>query len=190
MWMISIIALWVLVLFETVLLVLLLRALGEMRQQGRLSAGSSQRQSELNVGEQAPSFTANAYGNESIRLENVRGRKSVLAFVSPGCSACAGAIEALNTLQGEDHNLALLVIGDADEQKNHAFALEHQAQMPILAANASLALDVYRIRGFPFVYLLDEQQIIRAKGTVNNYEHLQALMTVAFGQPLSQSNVS
>jgi len=44
--MVSILALWALVLFETVLLVLLLRALGTLRQQGTLSAPQREASSE------------------------------------------------------------------------------------------------------------------------------------------------
>jgi methylamine dehydrogenase accessory protein MauD len=187
---IVVIVLGVLELFETVVLVLLLRMLGQMKQQGKLFSALPEQRSGLDVGEHAPLFIVTGHNNNAIRLEDVRGLKSVIVFVSPGCSACAGAIDALNTFKREDHDMALLVIGAASERQNHTFAFEYQAQMPILAADLSLALDSYRIPGFPFVYVLDEEQIIRARGAVNCYEHLQALLTTAFGPSLSHNQAS
>lgn len=181
-WVVSMIALWVLVFIETGLLLLLLRALGQLQQQGKLSSASLEQRSGLETGEQAPSFTAADHDRNTIRLDDFRGRRCIIAFVSPGCSACGGAIEALNMVEREDHDLALLVIGDSDARQNHTYAIEHKAQMPIWAAAPSLALDIYRIPGFPFVYVLDEEHSIRAKGAVNRYEHLQALLETAFGQ--------
>ncbi len=86
--MVSIIALWVLVLFETVLLVLLLRALGQIKQQGGVSGNQVQASGEggLSPGKKAPSFTATDYEGRVVRLDDFQGQRRILAFILPGCS--------------------------------------------------------------------------------------------------------
>lgn len=184
--MVSIIALWVLVLFETGLLLLLLRALGELRQQRGFSATNSPPHSGLEIGEQAPVFVATDDDGGSVQLEDFRGKRCLLAFVSPDCPACAGAIETLNTVVHNEQDLAVLVIGGPDAQKNGRYAVEHHAQMPIWASSETLPMEVYRIRGIPFVFVLDERGIIRAKGPVNQLDHLQAMLNTAF-EPVTLS---
>ncbi|MGH2494350.1 MAG: peroxiredoxin family protein [Ktedonobacteraceae bacterium] len=180
LWIISIVALWVLVLFETTLLVLLLRALGELKQGGAFSPHDVSQLIGLEVGVQAPSFVASSYNGDSVQLEDFRGRRCILAFVSPDCSACAGAIEAIHRVQQEEHDLALLVVGGSDARQNERYAHEHQAQMPIWTAPLSLAMEVYRVPGVPFVFVLDANGVIRAKGTANQEEQLQALLKTVF----------
>ena len=48
----------ILVVFETVLLMLLLRALGQLRQQGAISSSGAIQSGGLDIGEKAPSFIA------------------------------------------------------------------------------------------------------------------------------------
>lgn len=134
-WIISNVALWVVVICETVLLLLLLRALGELQQQNRLLAVNqtqAMNQDGLPVGVQAPSYTATVQDNQVVSLEDFQGRKRVLAFVSPGCPACSGAVKSLNTLIKEGSDIKVLVIGSPDQEMNLEYAHEQAACMPIV----------------------------------------------------------
>lgn len=178
--MISILALWVLVLFETFLLALLLRALGELRQRGELSSsGSTQAFVEhigLPISSQAPPFVAKDHNGASVKLEDTNGQWRIIAFISSGCGACAGAIEALNEFLGERQDFAVLIVGDTDLESNKAYAAEHAAIVPILTPEPMLTMEIYLVRRFPFVYIIDEAGVIRAKSTINNREHLRLLL--------------
>jgi len=188
LWIVSTVALWILVLFETGLLLFLLRALGELRQQGVFPGNQGQSSEEwgLEVGEQAPSFVATDYEGKPVQLDDFRGKRRVLAFISPGCSACSGTLDALNALSQEDEHLAILVLGDPDRHANQAYAAKHNAQIAILAPGPGFDKEVYRIMAIPFLFLLDEMGVIRAKRIVNNREDLQTLL-----EPfLSQLSVS
>lgn len=183
-WIVSITALWLLVLFETGVLLLLLRALGEIRQQVRQSSAthtSSPATGGLAIGEKAPAFTTVKQDGSVMNLDDFQGRKRVLAFILPGCPACRGAITALNMLVQEEHDLEVLVVGGPDRAVNGAYALEQQMHMPLLTpAIATLSQDAYGIPGVPFVFVLDERGIVRAKRVVNLQEHMRALLSVAF----------
>lgn len=183
LWIVSTVALWILVLVETVLLLRLLHLLGDLREQGVLSPATHQPVPSiggLEVGEQAPSFAATDYAGGIVELEDFQGQQCILAFISPDCSACAGATEALRTLTRDERNLKVLLIGDINGEANRLYAAEHNIQIPILTPPPDLAKKVYQIQGVPFVFVIDTAGIIRAKGIVNQREQLQSLLRDAF----------
>lgn len=169
-------------IFETVLLVLLLRALGEIRQNGNLSTNNAQSPNAwgLTVGEKAPAFTGTDQDGNTINFETYRDQRRVLVFVSPGCSVCADVIAAMNALLHEKPDIVMLAVGDSDVERNHAYAVEHHARMPILATPSHIDKELYRVQGVPFVFIIDETSTIRAKGIVNDSERLRTLLQSAF----------
>lgn len=180
---IVVIVLGVLELFETGLLLLLMRGLGKMKQAGALF--STKQESSpfadrgLAIGTQAPEFVVTDHSGRSITLKESDGSWRILAFVSPGCPACAMTIKTLDEALQEKPDIAILVIGSAARAANTAYAIEQNARMPVLTPDATLAKEVYLVQGIPFVYVLDEIGIIRAKGVVNSPEHLQQLLSGA-----------
>ena len=182
-WIVSSIALWILVLFETGLLLLLLRALGELRQRGTFSPRGDMESPEtwgLAIGEQAPSFLATDQDGKAVRLDDFQGQRRVLAFILPGCSSCTDTMKALNTFVRNEGDAPVLVIGGSDRELNQAYAVEHDAEMSILTPALGFDGERFRIRGVPFIFVLDEAGVIRAKGAVYGIEQLQELLTKAF----------
>ena len=178
----SIGALWILVLFETVLLLLLLRALGELRQKGMLLSGEAMQSSALGgleVGEQAPSFTASDQDGNVIELEDIKKRR-VLAFVSPSCSACDSTLQVLKTVKQDQRVEVVLVVGSSNSEENRRYAAKHDLQMPLLTPGSEVVEGLYHVHGFPLVFVLDEVGMIRAKGGVNHEKQLRDLLDVAF----------
>lgn len=180
LWIVVII-LGVLELFETVLLVLLLRALGKLKQQGVLDGNRRQSPGAwgLAVGEKAPSFVAINQDGHKVSLEDVQGRRGIVAFVSPSCTPCATTIDVLHALLQEGRDVAVLVVGSVNPEQNDAYAVEHHTPIPILTPDSDLD-NIYQVRVKPFVFVLDEAGIIRAKGGLNDREHLEELLMMAF----------
>lgn len=178
---IVVIVLGVLQLFEIGLLMFLLRGLGEMKQQGGLagSQGQSPEAWGLAVGEKAPSFVATDQDGHNVSLEDMLGRRSILAFISPGCVSCATTIEVLDMFLQEEPDIAIWVIGSTHAQQNLAYAAEHHAHLSILTPAASID-DAYNIQVKPFVFVLDEAGIVLAKSGMNDRKHLDALLRKAF----------
>ncbi len=178
----SYIVLWALVIFETVLLVLLLRAFGEIRQKGTPAPTSDATYPDIGglaVGQIAPPFLATNDEGEFVRLEDFKGRRLALAFISPGCSACAGAIKVLNEMMQEEKDYTFVAIGGENDELNKAYAVEHTAQMPVLTPQSNFERDEYQTPMIPFVFLIDETGLIRARGAVNHRGHLQSLLKMA-----------
>lgn len=180
---VSIVALWVLVLCETGLLLLLLRALGQLRLQNNATSGmdtSMPKDWGPSIGTQAPSFTAQTLQNRTVSLEDYQGRKRLLLFISPTCSACAQAIESLNVLHQNEPDLDLLVLGSTDYKANQAYAAERQLSVPILTPAQNLTSETYGIKAIPYALMLDEQGTVRAKGMAIEENYLQRLFEEAF----------
>jgi methylamine dehydrogenase accessory protein MauD len=185
-WIISIVALWVLVLLETLLLLQLLRVLGQMKQQGAFMQTPLRSSEEwgLAVGEPAPSFGATDYEGRPVQLADFQGQRRILAFILPGCAACDGTMKALVTFARQEQTAVILVIGGSDRERNRAYALEHETPFTILTPTPAFSGELYRLGGVPFVFVIDEAGIIRAKGVANTSERLQHLFTAAFALPL------
>ncbi len=180
---VSIVTLSILVLFETGLLLLLLRGLGQLRLQGNQTFGTKGNMPQdwgPAVGTQAPSFTAEAPEHRTVSLKEYQGRKCLLLFIAPTCSACTLAIESLQDLQQKEPALALLILGSADYQANQAYAAERQLPVPILTPARNLTSETYGINAIPYAFLLDEQGTVRAKDMVTQENMLQRLFEEAF----------
>jgi peroxiredoxin len=178
---IVVIVLGVLVLFETMLLMLLLRALGQIKQQGRLAGSQKQSPADwgLAIGEKAPSFVATDQDGHPVSLEDMLGRRCILAFISLGCVSCVTTVETLDMFLQEEPDIAIWVIGSTHAQQNLAYAAEHHTHLPILTPATSID-DSYNIQVKPFVFVLDEAGIVRAKSGMNDRQHLDTLLRRAF----------
>jgi cytochrome oxidase Cu insertion factor (SCO1/SenC/PrrC family) len=124
--MIVIIAVCVVVLFEAILLLLILRVLGELKQRGVISNRSISQPSDRQgpeIGEYAPSFEGIDQDGISHSLESFRGKYRILAFVAPGCSACSDTIDALNRALQDNSDLQVLVVAGSNWQQNQAYTI-------------------------------------------------------------------
>jgi peroxiredoxin len=173
----------VLVIVETVLLVLLLRALGELRQKGVSRTDQPVQYPALGglaVGEPAPLFAARDQNGKEVKLEDFQGHRRILAFISPWCSACASAIAALDAFMEHERAIQLLVVGSTNSEQNRMYAAEHSERIPILTPDSDRIEDAYSVRGFPLVFVIDEAGVIKAKGGVNHPKQVQMLVASAF----------
>jgi peroxiredoxin len=134
----------------------------------------------LSPGKKAPSFTATDYEGRVVRLDDFQGQRRILAFILPGCSSCTGTMSALNSFVQSEDVTKVFVIGGSDRELNHAYALEHETHLTVLTPTRDFHAGLYQIQGVPFVFVIDEAGIIRAKGVVNEDEQLQRLLAGAF----------
>ncbi len=181
--MISIIALWVLVLIETGLVLLLLKTLGKLQQQGGLAPRKQEvspfADRGLALGTRTPDFEVVDHDGQAVRLGDSIGYWCILTFISPECHACENTIGALNIVLQDGLDIKVLVIGGTAREANYTYAIKHNASMPILTPDPDLAKEIYLVRGVPFTYIIDDTGTIRAKGVVNEIEHLQRLLANA-----------
>jgi peroxiredoxin len=154
--------------------------LGKTIERRRKSSGSSSIHfiglGGISKGEKAPTFAGVDQDNQTIRLDMFGGKWLFLAFVLPGCRACPGILKALQQMKQDEPTVSVLTVGGADLEVNIKYAREQKVNFPIITSTPELVNIIYRIQVFPFIFILDKEGIVRARGAANSYELLQDLL--------------
>ena len=170
---VSNIALWGVVILQTLFILALFRYLGLLLN--RLPA-------------QGPPLGKSAPQREVVDIEgekHVLGARSphhrILIFTSPTCPWCeklAPDIAPFASSLGPEYHL-LLVLGDGtphSEARSYAQRLGGGA--PLALAMAPELFESYGIPGTPYGLLIDKEGIVRTKGTTNSLTDLQTLVRI------------
>jgi methylamine dehydrogenase accessory protein MauD len=170
---VSNIALWGVVILQTLFILALFRYLGLLLN--RLPA-------------QGPALGKSAPQREIVDIEGQKhllGKPSprhyVLIFTSPSCPWCeklAPDIAPFASSLGPEYDL-LLVLGShtpASDARSYAERLGGGAPLPL--AIAPELLESYAVPGTPYGVLVDKEGIVRTKGTANTLTDLQTLVRI------------
>jgi methylamine dehydrogenase accessory protein MauD len=163
-WLVSYIVLWILVLALGVLILLLYRQLGIMY----LGTAEGVSRDGLPRGTRAPDFNlTDQYGNVQ-RLSEHRGRPVLLLFGSPHCSPCRTLLPQLHDWARSHAEVDVIWLNAASPEESLKFVSDTGATLPIAPyAPEDNLMDRYRVRVTPFLFMVDEQGVIRAKGLAN-----------------------
>src|SRR5438874_3329828 len=163
-WLVSYIVLWLLVLTLIALVILLYRQLGIMY----LGSAEGVSRDGLAAGAKAPDFSLKDQYDNPQRLSDYRGRPTVLVFGSPHCSPCRILLPQLHEWAKAHSDVGVLWLNAASPEESLKFVSDTGASIPIAPYTPQENLmDKYRVRVTPFMFLLDEDGIVRAKGLVN-----------------------
>src|SRR5437867_13083592 len=163
-WLVSYIALWILVVVLILLVILLYRQLGIVY----LGSAEGVSRDGLSPGTKAPDFNLqDQYGNPQ-KLSEYRGRPAVLLFGSPHCSPCRILLPQLHDWAKAHPEVGVIWLNAASDEESLKMVSDLGATLPVLAHEPELKLmDRYRVRVTPFMFFLDESGVVRAKGLVN-----------------------
>jgi methylamine dehydrogenase accessory protein MauD len=177
-WLVSYIVLWLVVLVLLVLVILLYRQLGIMY----LGSAEGVSRDGLEPGAQAPDFSLrDQYGNLQ-RSVDYRGRPLLLLFGSPHCGPCKVLLPELHEWAAEHSDVGVVWLNLASPEENARYASETGATLPMSAHTPGDGLvERFKVRVTPFLFFLDEQGTVRARGLANTraaldmyYRQLQA----------------
>ena len=104
------------------------------------------------------------------------GSAQVLLFVSPGCHVCEQVLPSLG-IAAKAKAFDAIVLSDTDELETTRIFAKKNLDVPVASAR-DLARR-YGVPGTPYVVVLDDLGVARAKGTVNNLEQLEGLIDTA-----------
>ncbi len=173
LWTLSYVGLWLLVLLEGCVLVLLLRGAGMMF----LGTREGISRDGLPIGRTAPPFKALDSHARSISLDDYRGSWVVMIFAATSCEICWRLIPELRGLRESLAGAAEVVIMLRDDV--HAVAEYAKAagdDVPIVAIGRRGVVQAYKVRVSPFAHVVDPDGVVRAKGLVNDVEHVEHLL--------------
>jgi peroxiredoxin len=115
------------------------------------------------VGAPAPDFELNNLENEPVRLSDLRGKIVVINFWATWCEPCKVEMPFLEKLHSSSQKqLEILAVNfDEPSQQVQQFAEEYQLSFPILLDPGGNVQNLYRVRGYPTTFILDEEGIVR-----------------------------
>ena len=173
-WTVSYFVLWTVVITLCVMVVALARQIGTLHL--RLGPRGALEVAEEGppLGEAPPPLEARSLQGASITVGGP-GREQLLFFVSPSCMICEEILPSVDELSRVS-KLASLVIADSGEDEARAITRARLAA-PVIASE--IAAQHFRIPGTPYVVVIDELGVVRAKGTVNNLEQVEGLIDTA-----------
>jgi methylamine dehydrogenase accessory protein MauD len=128
------------------------------------------------VGEMAPTLTAGTLDGDRIAIggPSTNGRSRLLLFISPTCPVCKKLLPIAGSFANAER-LDVVLVGDGDVAEQRAmvrqFALERLAYV-----NSPQLGMAFHVGKLPYAILIDAEGVIRAKGLVNNREHLESLL--------------
>lgn len=175
-WLSSYLCLWILVVFLLLAVFTLARQIGLLHR--RLPPfGAMMTNDGPEVGARAPELEAVDLRGRPAELGRNQGKKTLLLFVSPMCDACAELAPAVRRIwKSERQSLQVVIVSlNDDEAANQRFAARYKLRDLPYVMSRKVAVD-YRILSAPYGLLIDQHGVIRAKGVVNNLEHLESLL--------------
>lgn len=172
--LVSMIALWLVVLVN---LVLTVRVVRWLRSVAAMQAREAERAElpELPVGQPAPDFKARTLSGERVSLAQYAGHGVAFVFVSPRCGSCQASLPMLNKLSPRARQRAdveLVLVSDASAAETQTWLDSFQAKtglpvdLPVLVPGHPTAtlIQEYNPRGlFPFFCFVDGQGVVQAR---------------------------
>lgn len=175
---VSQVLLWIVVILQGIFLLALARQIGILHQR-YASGGARIMNVGLSIGETAPAFDVEDVNDNRVTLGVERGKRTLLFFISTGCSICATLLPHLNQLirsEGNNLEIKLIAFGTSPEA-GEKYALEHSilnGNMPFIISD-DLSFR-YQVSLAPYGILVDKTGVIRAKGLVNSYFDIDSLL--------------
>jgi methylamine dehydrogenase accessory protein MauD len=130
----------------------------------------------LAVGEMAPNLSVTTLAGDRLALGGVspHGRSRLLLFVSPTCPVCKKLLPIARSF-AQAERLGVLLIGDGDDAEQRSMIREFGLEAVPYVNSPQVGM-TFHVGKLPYAILLDAEGVIRAKGLVNNREHLESLL--------------
>lgn len=172
----SVVALWVIVVLMAVVLLALARQVGLINR--RLPPpGVSLESLGPEVGDPFRVVTATTIDGRTTSIGGAQPSRTLYAFVGPGCPACEELAPALRSLAHSESDLAVQVVSTStDDEQNRAFARRHHLDSDRFVASAS-SMSRYGIPSTPYVVVVSAEGNVLMKGVANHMDHLDSLLT-------------
>jgi peroxiredoxin len=160
---ISTVLLWIVLLFNLVLTLALVR---------KVNAGGARGQAPqvdtLKPGTPAPDFSVQTLDGKAVSLASYAGQATLFVAISSHCQPCQELLPELRTVapRARRAGVELVLVSMDEEPETRSFVAEQGIELPVLLAprqSNSFHID-YKTMGTPFYYLLDERGIVQAAG--------------------------
>jgi peroxiredoxin len=130
----------------------------------------------LKGGTPAPDFRLPRLdGRGALALSDLRGRRVLLVFSSPGCGPCDALAPELEKFHRGHPELEVVMVSKGEPKENRAKVREHGLSFPIVLQQQWEISRRYAIFATPIAYLIDEQGIL-ARDVAVGLESIKSLL--------------
>jgi peroxiredoxin len=161
---VSMVLLWIVVLFNLLLTLVLIR----QRQSQTRGGGENRDMGGLKAGQAAPDFTASTLQGEVVTQATFSGSPAAFIFVGPHCGPSREAIPSYQGLypRAKQAGVELMLVSTGSEEETKALVAEMQITMPVLAADETTNsfMKDYNLRATPTYCLVDGNGKVVASG--------------------------
>lgn len=165
--LVSSVLLWVVVAFNLLLTLALVRRLNATSRQDSRGVGEAH-PAGLKPGQQAPDFTAQTLQGEPVTLDTYAGQGVAFIFFSTNCNPCKEALPRLEALRpgAQRAGVELVVVSTQEASKTQAFVDEMHVRLPVLVAPhpANPFMKDYNLNATPSYSLVDAAGIVQSAG--------------------------
>ena len=174
-WAASYFVLWALVMVLAVVVVALARQLGTLHLRLGPRGALEMDDEGPPLGEAPPAGSARSLDGRTIEIGGP-GEAQLLLFVSPGCMVCEQVTPSIRAV-GRTGEFVPYVLTDLDLDEARSAYAKKDIGAPV--ASARELTQSWDVPGTPYVVILDRSGVVRGKGTVNNLEQMEGLVTTA-----------
>jgi methylamine dehydrogenase accessory protein MauD len=176
-WLVSYVVLWSVVLALGLLVVALARQIGTLHLRLAPLGALEIDEEGLPLGSPTEPDRPPALDGEPV-LVGGPGPPRLLLFISPGCRVCKEVLPGLRAATRGLRGSTAVVVSDADPETTVVAYPDRRAAGAPLVASPSLA-GRFAVPGTPYLVVLDDHGVVRAKGTANDLEQLEGLVDTA-----------
>ncbi|MCK6394015.1 methylamine dehydrogenase accessory protein MauD [Zoogloea sp.] len=174
--MISVVALWVLVLALGVCVLALSRQIGILYERVA-PMGALMMDNGPKVGEPAPVVEVTDWNGRALSVGGPMARSNLVFFLSPTCPVCKKLLPIIRSVQAREGRwLNVVLASDGDRTEHAEFHAKHRLGEFTYVLSQPLGM-TYRIAKLPYCVLLDAGGTVRAKGLVNSREQVESLLS-------------
>lgn len=170
------ILLWVLVIVLLIVVFALARQIGVLHE--RIApVGALMPMNGPKIGEQIRPISMQALDGSSMTIGDGMSERILVYFLSPGCPVCKSLLPVVQELEQQEANLSVRYASDGSTTEAHkGYAAEHgiPPHRYLLSTELGVSLGVSKL---PFAALINGDGVLRARGLVNNREHLESLIS-------------
>jgi methylamine dehydrogenase accessory protein MauD len=186
-WLLSHLALWLVVLFLGFLLLGALRnnaILCWRLDQLEATTPSKINRNGLKPGVEAPGFILPDTAGNQVSLQDFAGRTVFLTFTQSSCRPCRAVMPELEKIHKKGE-IQIVVINNGHLAATRDWTRELGVSYPVLVQQRYEISKRYEVYATPFAFLIDERGVIVSKGLINNRQHIDLVLS---GDPGKESN--
>ena len=144
----------------------------------------------LRAGTPAPDFRLSRLdGRGELSLNELRGKRVLLVFSSPGCGPCNTLAPELEKFHRQHSELEMVMISKGEPKENRAKVKEHGLTFPVVLQQQWEISRRYAMFATPVAYLIDENGVIFHDVAVG-VDPIQALLCAAANRETQSSEAS